>query len=132
MKTSKDPRHLKRIKAIKELFAWNFSQTNQLNNPLAKKVVDNLAKIDSYILRAAPDRPIKQINRIDLTILRLAVLELVIETGTPYKVIVDEAVELAKEYGSDSSPGFVNGALGYLIEMESIDHGTKRDNSSNC
>lgn len=128
MKTPKDPRHLKRVGAIKELFAWDFTPSNILISPLAKKVVDNLAKIDSYILRAAPDRPIKQINRIDLAILRLALLELLFDKDTPYKVVVDEAVELAKEYGSDSSPAFINGALGHLIEIESIDNDTKRHN----
>lgn len=127
MKTPKDPRHLKRVAAIKELFAWDFTP-NILTSDLAKKVVDNLAKIDSYILRAAPDRPIKQINRIDLAILRLAVLELLFDKDTPYKVVVDEAVELAKEYGSDSSPAFINGALGHLIKIESIDNDTKRHN----
>ena len=72
--------------------------------------------IDQKIAKAAPEYPIEKINKTDLAILRLAVYELLLEKSQPAKVIIDEAVELAKEYGGDSSPAFVNGALGKLIE----------------
>ena len=52
-----------------------------------------------------------------MAILRLAVYELLIEKKEPPKVIVDEAIELAKEYGGDSSPAFINGALGKVINL---------------
>ena len=63
-----------------------------------------------------------KINKIDLAILRLSVYELISnqKVKVPPKVVVDEAVELAKEFGSDASPGFVNGVLGKLIEIEKI------------
>ena len=61
-----------------------------------------------------------KINGIDLAILRQAVYELMIEKEIPPKVVVDEAVEIAKEYGSESSPGFINGALGKLITDQNI------------
>ena len=60
--------------------------------------------------------PISKIAKIDVAILRLAVYELIFEKNTPPKVIIDEAIELAKEYGSDSSPSFVNGVLGSIYK----------------
>lgn len=119
MKTSLDPRHLKRIKIIQDLFSWSFKKTNRSTNDI-KPIVANLTKIDKLIEKAAPDRPITQINRIDLAILRNSVFELIIKKEAPLKVVVDEAVELGKEFGSDSTPSFVNGALGKIIEMKKI------------
>lgn len=85
-----------------------------------QKIITCLSKIDKLIAKSAPDRPINQINKIDLAILRLAVFELIIEEGTPPKVVIDEAVELAKEFGSDSSSAFVNGALGKMVQIKKI------------
>jgi transcription antitermination factor NusB len=115
MKTARDPRHQQRIKVMQELFAWDFKEANQLNSESANRIGENIKKIDKYIQDAAPAWPLDKINKIDLAILRLAVFELLIEPKTPPKVIVDEAVELAKEYGSESSSSFINGALGKLI-----------------
>ena len=67
------------------------------------------------IAKAAPAWPIEKINKIDLSILRLAAYELTLDNQAPPKVVVDEAIELAKKFGSESSPGFVNGVLGKLI-----------------
>lgn len=105
---------------MQDLFSWQFKHDQK---PAAKiqKIVSNLAKIDKLIAKSAPDRPIDQINRIDLAILRLSVFELIIDKGTPPKVAIDEAVELGKEYGSDSSASFINGALGKLIEIKKIE-----------
>lgn len=119
MKTARDPRHLRRAGVIRELFSWGFNKKSKLS-PLSKQIVTYLPQIDEKIALAAPDRPISQINNIDLAILRLAAFELIIKRGTPFKVVVDEAVELGKEYGSDSSPSLINGALGKLINMEGI------------
>ena len=58
-----------------------------------------------------------KINKIDLAILRLAVYELLVEKTQPPHVIIDEAIELAKEYGNESSSSFVNGALGNIIKQ---------------
>ncbi|KKR81230.1 MAG: N utilization substance protein B-like protein [Candidatus Daviesbacteria bacterium GW2011_GWA1_41_61] len=120
MKTSQDPRHLKRVKAIKDLFAWEFQPKINPQTELGTAVVKNLDQIDRAIEQAASDRPLKQINRLDLAILRLAIFELLIKKDTPFKVVVDEAVELAKEFGSDSSPSFINGVLGNIISKHEI------------
>lgn len=115
MKTASDPRHKKREGAIKELFSLSF-QEQKCQNQLAKNVIKNLKKIDKIITKAAPQFPIEQINKIDLAILRLAVYELVLGKTAPYKVVIDEAVELAKEYGSEKSPKFINGVLGTVVK----------------
>lgn len=71
------------------------------------------------ITKSAPAWPIEQISPIDLAILRLSIYELVFsEKKEPYKVVVDEAVEIAKEYGNESSGAFVNGVLGSIIKSE--------------
>lgn len=120
MKTSKDPRHLGRIKVMQELFALQFHKGESLVQEESKKIFKSLKKIDREITKAAPTWPIEKINKIDLAILRQAVYELLIEPVEPPKVIVDEAVEIAKEYGSESSPGFINGALGKIIQDHKI------------
>jgi len=116
MKTSTDPRHIKRREAVKTLFADTFaSQSNP--SDLVQKVLAQKEKLDGLIRDAAPQWPIDKLNKIDLAVLRLAVYEL--ENGdTPPKVIIDEAVELAKEFGSESSSSFINGVLGTIYQEE--------------
>lgn len=75
-----------------------------------------MAEIDEIIEKCASEWPISKINKIDLAILRLAIYELAFPTKTPPKVIIDEAVELAKEFGSENSPAFINGVLGTVIK----------------
>lgn len=120
MKTSKDPRHRERIRIMQEIFAWDFSSENPLLSKLSLKIKKHLPKIDKFIKEAAPQWPIQKINKIDLAILRLAVYELLIEIKAPPKVVVDEAVEIAKDYGSESSASFINGVLGKLITEHNI------------
>lgn len=115
MKTASDPRHLQREKAVKKLFSHSFKKTTGGRRP-ADPVFLNLKKIDNVIRRAAPEWPIEQINRLDLAVLRLAVYELVIAPREPPRVVIDEAVELAKKFGSEKSPGFVNGVLGTVFQ----------------
>jgi transcription antitermination factor NusB len=117
MKARRDPRHQRRQKIVKRLFAYSFKGKNKKisQNNLIRPIVDQLAKIDKKIAKAAPEFPLERLNRIDLAILRLAVFELLIEKKEPIKVIIDEAIELAKEFGSENSPGFINGALGAVI-----------------
>lgn len=119
MKKKSDPRHRKRARLIQTLFSWQFRPDQK---PAAQilGVVSNLSKIDKLISKSAPDRPIEQINRVDLSILRLAIYELAVEKSIPPKVAIDEAVELGKEFGSDSSASFINGALGKLIKLTKI------------
>lgn len=119
MKTASDPRHQRRIDQLKLLFSWEFHSSKKPDSVI-KDIIKNLNIIDAAIRKAASQRPLEQINRIDLAILRLSSFELLLLKVTPLKVIVDEAIELAKEYGGDSSPSFVNGVLGKIIEDEKI------------
>jgi N utilization substance protein B len=114
MKKATDPRHLRRRKTVKSLFGWSFKE-QEVENSLAKKVIKRAKMIDKIIQKNAPLWPIEQINRLDLAILRLAIFELAIEKKEPKKVIIDEAVELAKEFGGESSPAFINGVLGAVL-----------------
>jgi len=114
MKTVHDPRHKLRQDTVKMLFAQSFTDQPNLNE-LANKVSAKTKDLDITIQKAAPTWPIDKLNRIDLAILRLAVFELQEEKAPP-KVIIDEAVELAKEYGGENSPSFVNGVLGTIYK----------------
>lgn len=113
MKSPQDPRHQKRQLLIEELFSSEFH--SQRVSKEAQEILANQNLIDEQIAKAAPEFPVIKINKIDLAILRLAVYELFVQKKNPPKVIIDEAIELAKEYGGDTSPSFVNGALGKLI-----------------
>lgn len=73
-------------------------------------------ELDVYIAQHAPEWPIDQISVIDRNLIRMATWEFAVSGETPVKVAINEAVELAKRYGSDSSPRFVNGVLGSLAE----------------
>ena len=79
---------------------------------LVAGVIKNKVQIDSYIKKFAPAWPLEQIPVIDRNILRLAIFEILINNKVPIKVAINEAVELAKTYGADASPKFVNGVLG--------------------
>ena len=75
-------------------------------------------ELDLLIAKYAPDWPLDQIAAIDRNILRMALWEFAIQGETPIKVAINEAVELAKHYGSDSAPRFINGVLGALAEHQ--------------
>lgn len=120
MKTANDPRHKKRAHIMKDLFAWDFQKIKKTALPETTQIVSQIDKIDKEIESAAVAWPIKQINKLDLAILRLAVFELIIKKEAPFKTIVDEAVELGKEYGNESSPNFINGVLGKIIITNNI------------
>lgn len=75
-------------------------------------------KLDSTIARYAPEWPFDQIAAVDRNILRIAAWEFAVSRQTPVKVAINEAVELAKLFGSDSAPRFVNGVLGSLADHE--------------
>jgi N utilization substance protein B len=84
---------------------------------LAQGVKEHQEKIDGIIAQAAPAWPVEQLAIIDRNILRLAILEVLINNRTPVGAAINEAVELAKTFGSDSSARFVNGVLGYVSAM---------------
>ena len=74
--------------------------------------------LDQIIARYAPEWPLDQIAAIDRNILRMALWEFAVYHETPIKVAINEAVELAKQYGSDSAPRFINGVLGALADHQ--------------
>jgi N utilization substance protein B len=76
--------------------------------------------LDRLIGRYAPEWPVDQIAIVDRNILRMAIYEILHRADTPTKVAINEAVELAKEFGSDSSGRFVNGVLGSLVATETV------------
>lgn len=73
---------------------------------------------DRLIAECAPEWPVEQLAVVDRNIIRLALWEFAVSAETPVKVAINEAVELAKRFGSDSAPRFVNGVLGTLAERE--------------
>lgn len=129
MKSASDPRHQRRREIIKDLFATSY--TVQTINETSADVWKSKEELDNEISKAAPAWPIDKLNRIDLAILRLATYELKHETAPP-KVIIDEAVELAKEFGAESSPSFINGVLGTVLKNVVGDiEETKEGNDNN-
>jgi len=116
MKTAQDPRHQKRIDLMQTLFRYSFS-SEQDNTKIADILVQ-LPTIDKTIQACAPEWPLPKIAQIDLAILRLSVYEIVYSKETPQKVVIDEAVELAKAYGNPNSAKFINGVLGTVITKE--------------
>ena len=143
MKGKSDPRHQGRITALQALFEWSFNSTdikeivtrdvatrselasrNKNEEPvdqdlaffLAQGITENLESIDKIIEACAPEWPIIQIAKVDLEILRIAIFELYIAHNVPPKVAIDEAVELAKEFGGENSSKFVNGVLGTVVK----------------
>lgn len=121
-KKANDPRHQKRIRLMQQLFAQTFigggeqDEAEQTKEDLEtiEKILPELTAIDEQIKQHAPERPLADINQVDLAVLRLIVWEAQ-HKETPKRVLIDEAVELAKEFGSESSPRFVNGVLGKLL-----------------
>jgi transcription antitermination factor NusB len=113
MKSAHDPRHRRRQKVIREIFANNF--TPQAASETTLEILKIKDELNNEISQAAPQWPIDKLNRIDLSILMLAAYE-IRHTDTPPKVAIDEAVELAKEYGGENSPAFVNGVLGNILK----------------
>jgi N utilization substance protein B len=82
---------------------------------LVKGVVKNIKEIDEIIIKFAPDWPIEKITVIDRNVLRIGIYELKItKSEVPPKVVINEAIEMAKTFGGDSSGKFVNGVLGAI------------------
>lgn len=83
---------------------------------IVKGVMAKVEELDNIIRPVAPDWPLEQIARVDRTILRIGVYELHYGKNVPSKVVINEAVELAKSFGSDNSSKFVNGVLGTVLK----------------
>ena len=86
---------------------------------LVNGVIQNKEKIDRNIQSFATAWPIEQIATVDRNILRLAIFEILLDNRVPVKVAINEAVELAKMFGSENSPKFVNGVLGSVSALAS-------------
>lgn len=84
---------------------------------LVQGVIEHQEEMDVLISRYAPEWPLDQMAVIDRNILRIAIFEFLVDGQTPVKVAINEAVELAKTYGSDSAPRFINGVLGTLADQ---------------
>lgn len=123
----RDDRHERRVFLMQLLFAHTFtSEAEQYLDEelmtegdikLLQAIQKATPEIDQEIIKHAPERPLSEINKVDLAIMRLIIFESQSEK-TPKKVLVDEAVELAKEYGSETSAKFVNGVLGKILFKE--------------
>lgn len=96
------------------------SKTARYTRWLVLGVVNHQATLDETIHRYAPEWPIEQMAIIDRNILRIAAYEFAVATRIPVGVAIDEAVQLAKVFGADSSPAFVNGVLGALAEDKAM------------
>ncbi len=82
---------------------------------LVSGVVDNRDKLDELISSSAPNWPMDQMAKVDKNILRLAIFEILFNNDVPTRAAINEAIELAKNFGSDSSSRFVNGVLGAIV-----------------
>lgn len=131
-------RHLSRTVAMQSLYEWDFNERTKsllaitkfnikqfapgLEDPafifdLIKGVEKNLPQIDGIIIKTAPEWPLAQITIIDRNILRLGIYELLFAKEVPPKVAINEAVELGKAFGGESSGKFINGVLGTLYKQ---------------
>jgi transcription antitermination protein NusB len=86
----------------------------EFSRQIVTGVLPQIPELDRLIARYAPEWPLDQVAIIDRNILRIAIWEIAVKKDTPLKVAINEAVELAKIFGSDSTPRFVNGVLGSL------------------
>ncbi|MFH0749850.1 MAG: transcription antitermination factor NusB [Candidatus Gottesmanbacteria bacterium] len=99
---------------MQHLFAHSFG--NETEAKKIENMLSHLPDIDNMIAVAAPEWPIDKIAKIDLAILRLSLFEMTERKETPIKVVIDEAVELAKAYGNPNSAKFINGVLGTIVQ----------------
>jgi len=91
---------------------------SEFTTQIVRGVVPLMARLDDFITQHAPEWPLDQIAIIDRNILRIALWEIALCDQTPIKVAINEAVELSKVFGSDSTPRFVNGVLGSLANRQ--------------
>lgn len=115
-----DPRHAERIKIIQNLFAASFPMLKDNlpypENEPTTHILEHTTRIDEMISKNAPKFPLDRLAKTDLSILRLAIYELLINPKEPTKVVINEAVELAKEFGGERSYAFINAVLGTIVK----------------
>lgn len=115
-----DPRHAQRVRIVQQLYSYSYDPSFVIPvdghvDHHVQAIIAHVATLDALIRTHAPKYPIEQIAKTDLAILRLALYELTIEKHTPTKVVINEAVELAKEMGSERAYAFVNAVLGAIV-----------------
>jgi len=110
-----DPRHKIRQKIVQQLYSETFVKQSLLDKKTVE-IINNFRVINEHIRKYAPKFPIDKIAKVDLAILQLSIYELLMEKKEPSKAIINEAVELAREMGSDKAYGFVNAVLGKIYE----------------
>jgi len=93
-------------------------QTRVLADQLVRGILEHRDKLDALIHHYAPEWPLDQIAIIDRNILRIAIFELASGNNVPVKVAISEAIILAKTFGTESTPRFINGVLGTLVSRE--------------
>lgn len=132
-------RHLARSIVLQTLFEWDFyNKSHDLDEiitrntekfggefdekdfvkSLAQGIIKHIDKLDKIIAQSAPERPVAQLSIIDRNVLRIGLYELIYadKEEVPPKVAINEAIELAKGFGSDSSGKFINGVLGTVFK----------------
>lgn len=128
-------RHLSRMVAMQAIYEWNFRQdadldelversisefSNDVDSTYIRDLISGVTKnsktIDKEIETCAPEWPIEQISHVDKSILEIAIFELTHSDDIPPKVAINEAVELAKQFGSSNSSKFINGVLGSVYD----------------
>ena len=87
---------------------------------LIRGILENREEIDKIVKTFAPSWPFNQMPIVDRNVLRIAIYEMTVSRETPPKVAINEAVEMAKVFGADSSPRFVNGVLGSVMETAEL------------
>ncbi len=140
-------RHLARTVALQTLFAWDFNKQHtetiagildynmnqfapgldddQFTETLVKGVLENVKEIDTFITTYAPEWPLEQITTVDRNILRIGIYELKIDQHIPPRVAINEAIELGKSFGGESSGKFINGVLGSIYKDMVAHHDNK-------
>lgn len=131
-RSSDEMRSLARALVVNNLkeFAQG-SEDQEFSFRLVDGIVEHIAEIDPYIRKYAPEWPIDQITVVDRNILRLGIFELAIAREVPAKVAINEAIELAKAFGGESSGRFVNGVLGAIYkDITGIDESSSVETSN--
>jgi len=131
-------RHLARTIAMQTLFAWDFNgkknddvdalvDENFANfapqfddggfvRETIKNILEHSEEIDNYIRRYATEWPLEQITLVDRNVLRIGIYELLYSANIPPRVAINEAIEIAKTFGGESSGKFINGVLGAIYK----------------
>jgi N utilization substance protein B len=95
-------------------------ETLSFSEELVRGVLQHKSELDALIRKFAPAFPPEQMSIVDRNILRLAIFEILFNDKTPFKVAINEAIELAKEFGSDASPRLINGVLGSITTERGV------------